>query len=367
MAVRDTARDLGGHSSQQEAVIPDSEESPGRCFQQRQDSLAASPARNEHHCGACTDASAVSLQHSLPQQSIGQHASADQAMSGCSVEALPRHTQPEVCTQSVPADQRTGQALGCGVHSQVANQQQTGPPQPLNVAAGSRQHVLDAGAQTLPATAVGSAAASAAPDQLLAQPSTCGGLGHSARPGLEPSLTVPHQPTLMLQRTDASLPGFGDPVALAPAGPTEHLWGDQKALGVVEATTGSDHQPGVGQEPLGVQARVAGADQHVSRAHQLEGSQPSSSSLKRVPETPDSAENRSQPTQSPNGQSHSSVMFAVLRQGILPSSHQPVASASRQAQDVCILWTAIVQYTSGGVLLFPEPVKTKEHFDLCLR
>ncbi|KAL3133449.1 hypothetical protein ABBQ38_007312 [Trebouxia sp. C0009 RCD-2024] len=315
-------------SPQQEVVIPDSEESPARCSQQRQESHAASPPRNggapENHGDDMIDAAPIGLEHSTAKQSLGQHGSTDHAIFDCSMKALPRQSWPEVCTQSVSAEQYAGLALGCGMSGPVASQQQTDPPRSLNLAAASCQHALDASAQTMPAAtaaaaatavtaAAATAAAAAAPasapaaaansaGQMMAQSLTWSELNPTARSGLDPSLPLAHQTTPMLQHTDAPLPGLGEPIAPAPAGPTEHC-GEQRALSRVEAPPRtSDDQQGLGREPVGVQTRmVAGADQPSTRAQQLEGSQPSSSSLKRVPETPDSAENRSQPTQSPNG------------------------------------------------------------------
>ena len=74
--------------------------------------------------------------------------------------------------------------------------------------------------------------------------------------------------------------GFGTPFAPAPAGPAE----DNRAEGRAASTT------------------VTQAQLQQDRPSLRNGSQPSSSSLKRVPETPDSAENRSQRTQSPCGE-----------------------------------------------------------------
>ncbi|KAL3148925.1 hypothetical protein ABBQ32_001791 [Trebouxia sp. C0010 RCD-2024] len=314
----DNAARGGGCSPQQEVVIPDSEESPGRCSQQRH---AASPPRNggapEHPGDDMAGAAPLSLQHSTVKQSLGQHGSTDQAVSASSIGALPGHSRPEVWTQFVPAEQHAGHALGCGMSSPVASQQQTGPPRSLNLAAAACQYALHTTAQTMPtaaaiaaATAVAeaspaSAAAANTAGQMMAQSATRSGLNPKARSGLEPSLPLP---TPMLQHTDPSLPEFGEPIALAPAGPTEHLWVEQRALSrVKEPPRTSGDQQGFRGEPVGVQTRVvAGADQRPSRAQQLEGSQPSSSSLKRVPETPDSAENRSQPTQSSNGNQSSS-------------------------------------------------------------
>lgn len=300
-------------------------------------------------------AAPLSLQHSTVKQSLGQHGSTDQAVSASSIGALPGHSRPEVWTQFVPAEQHAGHALGCGMSSPVASQQQTGPPRSLNLAAAACQYALHTTAQTMPtaaaiaaATAVAeaspaSAAAANTAGQMMAQSATRSGLNPKARSGLEPSLPLP---TPMLQHTDPSLPEFGEPIALAPAGPTEHLWVEQRALSrVKEPPRTSGDQQGFRGEPVGVQTRVvAGADQRPSRAQQLEGSQPSSSSLKRVPETPDSAENRSQPTQSSNGQSYSPAMLAVLRQWIIVSPDQHSAFCWPLQARLCVymILTAIM-------------------------
>lgn len=252
-------------SSQQEVVIPDSEESPGGCLQQRQESHAASPPLNGRPTQALdngrndmANADLSTLQHSSAQHRVGRHSSSSHDRSGCSLEALPEHSQPEACTQSVLAKPRTGHALGSDVRSQAASQQQPCPPQSMSFAAAFLQHDTDEGA--------------------------------------EPTVEA----------------------APAPAGPIEHFQDNSRGPGLgEEAHQGSDHQQGDGQGPVGVQAGgMAEIDQHVNRAYPLDGSQPSSSSLKRVPETPDSAENRSQPTQSPNGQDAYIALVATLRQRV---------------------------------------------------
>ena len=252
-------------SSQQGVVIPDSEESPGGCLRQRQESHAASPPLHGRPAQASDsgrndmpDADLSTLQHSSAQHRVGRHSSSSHDRSGCSLEALPEHSQPEVCTQSVLAKQRTGNALGSDVHSQAASEQQPCPPQSMSFAAAFLQHDIDE----------------------VAEP---------------PAATAP-----------------------APAGPVEHFQDDSRgpALGE-EAPKASDNQQRGGQDPVGVQAGgMAGVIQQVNRAYPLDGSQPSSSSLKRVPETPDSAENRSQPTQSPNGQDTYTALVAMLRQRV---------------------------------------------------
>ena len=300
MTAANTAAGIGG-SPQQEVVIPDSEESPGGCSQQRQGSHAASPSLNCRPAGVpdngkedMADASPVRLQQSSAEQKARQHSSNDQDMSGCSLEALPGHSQPEVCTQSVHAEQHTGQALGCDMRGQVASQRQTCPPKDTCFAGACWQDCTAGGIEI-------TTAAASASGHMIAEPLIC-----DPKAGSEPdqALKHTHQAKSGLQRADPSLPAFSDPIAPAPAGPTEHLRDDQRTpQDMVEAAPRvfDDQQGGV-QGPLGVQAKAC-AVQPVGRGHHLEGSQPSSSSLKRVPETPDSTENRSQPTQSPDGQS----------------------------------------------------------------
>ena len=247
------------HSPKQEVVIPDSEESPGGGSQERQEPRAAFPLLNECPIGTSgkgrhdtTDVSLVTLQHSSAQL-CGRHSSSSLDRSGCSMEALPEHSQPEVCTQSVIAEQHTGHALGCGVHSQAASQQQRRSPQSMSFAAAFLQHDADEDA--------------------------------------EPTVAA----------------------APPPAGPIEHLQHNSRGPDTgEEVPKGSGHQQGGGQAPVGVQAgKVAAVDQQINRAYLLDGSQPSSSSLKRVPETPDSAENRSQQTQSPNGQTTHTALVTM--------------------------------------------------------
>ena len=252
------------HRPQQEVVIPDSEESPGGCLPTRHDPHAASPPLNgrptqpsNHGRNDMTDADLVTLQHSSAQHHVGRHSSSSHDRSGCSLEALPEHSQPEACTQGVFTKQHSGHALGCGVHSQAADQQQTCPPQSMSFATAFLQH--------------------------------------DTAEGAEPTVA-----------------------AAAPAGPIEHLQVNSRGPDVGgEAPICCDNQQGGGRAPIGVHAGgLAGVDQQLNRAYPLDGSQPSSSSLKRVPETPDSAENRSQPTQSPNGQSTFTAPGARPRQRV---------------------------------------------------
>lgn len=307
-----------GRSPQQEVVIPDSEGSPEGCSPQRQETHAASPPPNGHPIETSgnvgddmTDDHLVPLQHSSAQHKVPCQSSSSHARSGCSLEALPGHAPPEVCTQSVHAEQHTGRAQGCGVHSQAGSQQQTCPPQSMSFAAAFLRH--DKGEDAEPRAA---AAAEGISSRAAAEPLTWPGMDFHTNDGLPQNISTRSGPehTLMpaqqavshVQHTEVSLAGSVYPLAPAPAGPVEHLGDNKRALELGEAAPrGGDDQQGGGQGPVRALAgAVAGLHQQVSyRAHPLDGSQPSSSSLKRVPETPDSAENRSQPTQSPDGQS----------------------------------------------------------------
>lgn len=305
-----------GRSPQHEVVVPDSEGSPEGCSPQRQEAHGATPPPNGRSSSNVkddmTDTHVVTLQHSSAQHKVARQSSSSHARSGCSLEALPGRAQPEVCTQSVPAEQHTGPAQGCGVHSQAASQQHTCPPQSMSFAAAFLRHDTDGGAEPRAAAAEGVSSPMAAEPSIWhgMEPSNHDGptqnITFSRRSGPEHTLRQVQQAELGVQHTAASLPGFVYPLAPAPApaGPVEHLRDDKRALEMGEAAPrGCDDQQGGGQGPVIVLAGVvAGPDQQVSnRGHPLDGSQPSSSSLKRVPETPDSAENRSQPTQSPDG------------------------------------------------------------------
>ena len=108
-------------------------------------------------------------------------------------------------------------------------------------------------------------------------------------------------------RQEQVLPtGFGTPIAPAPAGPDEHVNSDTTAAAVSAAAAAADVGAhaiiDTSRNALARAVRMGAYQKPEAQKHCLpEGSQPSSSSLKRVPETPDSAENRSQPTQSPSG------------------------------------------------------------------
>lgn len=304
-----------GRSPQQEVVIPDSEGSPKGCSPQRQETHAASPPPNGRPIETSgnvgddmTDDHLVPLQHSSAQHKVPCQSSSSHARSGCSLEALPGHAQPEVCTQSVHAEQHTGRAQGCGVHSQAGRQQQTCTPQSVSFAAAFLRHDKGEDAEPREAAAEGiSSRVAGEPSSWLGMdPDTNNGptqnITFSRRSGPELTMRPAQQAVSSVQHTEVSLPGSVYSLAPAPAGPVEHLGDDKTALELGEAAPrGGDDQQGPVRALAGA---VAGLHQQVSyRAHPLDGSQPSSSSLKRVPETPDSAENRSQPTQSPDGQS----------------------------------------------------------------
>lgn len=313
-----------GCSPQQEVVIPDSEGSPEGCSPLRQEAHAASPPLTGRPIKTLgndmTDTHLVALQHSSAQHKVACHSNSSHDRSGCLLEALP---YPEVCTQSVHAEQHTGLTQNCGVDSQAASQQQTCPPQSMSFAAAFLRHDTDEGAQPRAAAAEGFSS------RMAAEPSTWPGMDantndgptqnitFSRRPGPEHTLWPAQQAVSSVQHTDISLPGSVSSLAPATAGPVEHLGDDKIATGLGDAAPrGGDDQQGGGQGPIRAQAgAVAGLDQQVSnRAHPLDGSQPSSSSLKRVPETPDSAENRSQPTQFPDGKSTHRSLFVMLQQ-----------------------------------------------------
>ncbi len=264
---------------QQDVTIPDSEESPGRCTQQRQpdqchpqplaihNSSAAMPGMTAAESfsaqlacnggtavtgavqctggaflssvASATAAAAGSLFASDKVLELAQHQGCRQqpepASSGCSLEALPRHSPPEVCTQHSSEQQH---------HRQQQAHSWGGSP--------SRQGQLQ----------------------------------------------LSHQ-----QLGEGIPPAFGTPIAPAPAGPSEHLGDDPVPSNVRGSPVPAVAQPGDRPVPVaGSRRQLTDTEQDVIKTRLLEGSQPSSSSLKRVPETPDSAENRSQPTQSPCGE-----------------------------------------------------------------
>ena len=278
-------------ASQQEVIIPDSEESPGRCSQQRlQPDLHTSlPLHHvvdaQEPAAAAADPDEVDFSQTAEQAGSGNmqckeykgrssvaataaapavggagtgldvaacmHAS-EPVSSGCSLEALPMHLPRKACTQQGHEEQPL---------QQQQQQQREGKDD-------SRQSG-----------------------------------GHLASLVSEYNMTEGKAPQVISS-------AFGTPIAPAPAGPSEHL-GDhavpeadvdsQFGNTALAATAQHGHKsvPGTnaGRWP-------ANAEQGAHKAHLHDASQPSTSSLKRVPETPDSSENRSQPTQSPCGELH---------------------------------------------------------------
>lgn len=299
---------------QQDVVIPDSEESPERCLQQRQlPCLGMSPPSPHHtrgatdlataaaatsnpdlghsmdpagdldmHCsqnGLYTAAAAAgsSLPGTVPDPAPRQDASAqqpEQASSGCSLEALPTHLPPEVCIQQ-----------------------------------GHEEHLLQH--QRLDAE----------------------GEAYSRQSGEQPVGLILQQRVGQSRLGQEAPPdNFGSPVAPAPAGPVEHL-GDEPVMQAGVQGQDGDVNVSDGVQPGNL--LVVRCDME-HRGRLLEGSQPSSSSLKRVPETPDSTENRSPPTQSPCGESCDVFLHCMsdLKHGlqILHHSSKPCSLA---ASDGC--------------------------------
>lgn len=277
-------------ASQQEVIIPDSEESPGRCSQQRlQPDLHTSlPLHHvvdaQEPAAAAADPDEVDFSQTAEQAGSGNmqckeykglssvaataaaaavggagtgldvaacmHAS-EPVSSGCSLEALPMHLPRKACTQQGHEEQPLQQ------------QQQQGE---------SKDDSRQSGGQLASLVS-------------------------------EYNMTEGKAPQVISS-------AFGTPIAPAPAGPSEHL-GDhavpeadvdsQFGNTALAATAQHGHKsvPGTnaGRWP-------ANAEQGAHKAHLHDASQPSTSSLKRVPETPDSSDNRSQPTQSPCGELH---------------------------------------------------------------
>lgn len=302
---------------QQDVIIPDSEESPERCLQQRQLPCLGMSPPSPHHTRGATDlataaaaASNPDLGHSMDQagdldmhcsqnglntaaaaaagsslpgavpdpapRQDASHQQPEQASSGCSLEALPTHSPPKVCTQQ-----------GHGEHP--LQQQQVDPQGEAEVH--SRQSVVQPAGLVL--------------QQSVGQSR----LGQEAPPD-----------------------NFGSPVAPAPAGPVEYL-GDEPVMQAGVQGQDGDVNVSDGVQP-GSLLMVRCDMEH--RGRLLEGSQPSSSSLKRVPETPDSTENRSPPTQSPCGESCDIFLHCMsdLKHGlqILHHSSKPCSLA---ASDGC--------------------------------
>ena len=300
-----------GSSPQREVIVPDSEESPGRCLQQRQDPRCASPSLNDPATMSANaqgpDGRDARSQQAMALHGSGHQGSPDQGSSGCSLEALPGHSQPGVCPHSGATDQQSRHPTGHSEHRLLVSQQPAQPEQSHHAA--MLKHNISAVA---PATSAAAAAVSTS-GQMQLEPSIWSGLDPHIRSGLEQALS--HSPPLKAppQQTSTCLPGFGTPIAPAPAGPAEDLGDDVLARKAVQLPLrrGLAWQ-GVEEGSFGVLQRASrGAEQPVSRAQQTEASQPSSSSLKRVPETPDSAENRSQPTQSPRGDSPHLARFKI--------------------------------------------------------
>ena len=248
-----------------------------------------------------------------PQQALALHGSGqqqgspDKDTSGCSLEALPGHSQPEVGTHPGATAQHSGHPVGQIEHSLLANQQPAQSEQP-QTAAELKQNTGAGSSVTAAAAAVGVSG------QMQVKSSIWSGLDPHIRSGLEHALS--HSPHLRAhpQQASACLPGFGTPIAPPPAGPAEDFSDDQLATKAVQLPLRSGvARQGVEEGSLeGLERASRGAEQPVTRAQQVEGSQPSSSSLKRVPETPDSVENRSQPTQSPGESSHEAPVDCLL-------------------------------------------------------
>ena len=269
----------------QHVIIPDSEESPGRCSQPREarqyssqlpakpltspgarlqvavvGSMPMQPAFNTGLAGA---GELQEMHHTVSVSIDGAHDVAEQqgldqqphqVSSGCSLEALPGHSPAELCTQ---------QSL-----EQQQQQQQMTP-------------ASDDGPSREAAPQLASSCA-----DLLQFSAAAHGVGRL-------SLPQPQQAARGCQLAPPS--AFGTPTAPAPAGPCEHAGDEVVPAAAANDQVGDVSVPGQGTSPM------AKAVQIPQKGRLLEGSQPSSSSLKRVPETPDSAENRSQPTQSPVG------------------------------------------------------------------
>ena len=308
-----------GHSPQPEVIIPDSEESPERRAQ-RQAPPCASPSLNGPPAAAgCAPRLCRSppSQQGLARRAAGlQTSSSGQSLSGCSLEALPGHSQPDVCTGAAAADRLMGHpAWGTG-HSSELRAAQPGP------------NVLTM-QQRPGAAALGEATALGTAHPPVKSSSIWSGLDSHTRCGLAKALTHAPSRAATPQHVEDCLPAFGTPIAPAPAGPCEHLGDHEAGQQPHEAMQSNEDGQRLGQGSAEVQdRRVRDAAQHPKGTHQLEGSQPSSSSLKRVPETPDSAENRSQPTQSPCGE---------LTDASCVTLHCPLRTGCLSHEQCCII------------------------------
>ncbi len=277
------------HASQQEVIIPDSEESPGRCSQQKLQPAPHTSVPLHQVVDAHEPAAAAELDFSQTAEQAGSGKQMQGNMyAGLSSAAA---TTAAAATVSVP-----GTGLDVDARLRVSEQ----------VSSGCSQEALPV---HLPPKACTQQGLEEQPLQQQQQ-QQCENKDHSRHSGRHLANLASEQNTTEDKAPQGMSSAFGTPIAPAPAGPSDHL-GDHPVPGAdadsqfgntslaVTAQRGHPSVPGTdaGRWP-------ANTEQGAHKARLHDASQPSSSSLKRVPETPDSSENRSQPTQSPCGELH---------------------------------------------------------------
>lgn len=282
-------------ASQHEVIIPDSEESPGRCSQQKlqPDPHTALPLHHVVYAQEPAGAAADPAEHDFSQR-------AEQPGSGkmqCKEYAGPSNLAATAAALAV-----SGSGTGLDVDARMHASEQ--------VSSGCS---LDALPLHLPRKAYTQQGHEDQPLQQQQQQQQHESKDHSRQSGRHLASLGSGQDLTEDKAPQGISSAFGTPVAPAPAGPSEHR-GDHPVPGANSAsrfgntslavTAQHGHQSVPGGDARDARRWPANAEQGAHKAHLRDASQPSSSSLKRVPETPDSIENRSQPTQSPCGELH---------------------------------------------------------------
>ncbi|KAA6425544.1 MAG: hypothetical protein FRX49_04441 [Trebouxia sp. A1-2] len=274
-------------ASQQEVIIPDSEESPGRCSQQRLQPDPHTSVPLHHVVDAQEPAAAAADPVDL---NISQ--TAEKAESG--KMQCKEHVGLSSVVATASASAVSGSGTGRDVDARMHASEQ--------VSSGCSLEVLP---MRLPRKTCTHQGHEGQPLQQQQQPQQCQSKDHSRHSGRHLASLASEQDMIEDKAPQGISSAFGTPIAPAPAGPSEHL-GDHVVSGAVGDSQFGNTSLAVtaqhGQQSVpGTDARrwPANAQQGASKAHLHDASQPSTSSLKRVPETPDSSENRSQPTQSP--------------------------------------------------------------------
>jgi hypothetical protein len=279
-------------ASQQEVIIPDSEESPGRCSQQRLQPDPHTSVPHHHAVDAQEPAAAAAAAADPVEPDFSQRA--EQARRGKMQGKEYAGLSSVAATAAAPAISGPGTKVDVDARRHASEQVSSGCS-------------LEALPMLLPRKACTQQGLEDQPfQQQQQQQQHCESKDHSRHSGGHLASLASEQDMTEDKAPQGISSAFGTPIAPAPAGPSEYL-GDHAVIGAevdhqfgntsLAATAQHGHQSGPGTDA----ARwPANAEQGANKAH--DASQPSTSSLKRVPETPDSSESRSQPTQSPCGE-----------------------------------------------------------------